>query len=173
MRGRLLYYIWMGWDWHGMGWDGMVIIGHGSSKSTFGADNSKVTLLITISQSYKVFWRVTYYLFTTSQARPMAVCLSHSSRISHLSQLQEPVKWTVSIHCNALKLRTLCVCDTVHVVVLHEVQGITSSCALCCWVLSDLPSHPGGSLSTGEIIKDFQTNNFIMWGTCAVYIMLL
>ena len=28
----------MGWDWVGLGWVGMVIIGCGQSKSTFGAN---------------------------------------------------------------------------------------------------------------------------------------
>ena len=40
MRGCLQCYKWVGLDgW--MGWDGMVIIGHRSSKSTFGANKDK------------------------------------------------------------------------------------------------------------------------------------
>ena len=37
MRGSLQCYIWVVRDGIGMGWDGMVIKGHRSSKGTFGA----------------------------------------------------------------------------------------------------------------------------------------
>ena len=97
MRGRLQCYMWMGLGWM----DGMVIIGHWSSKSTFGANKNHGVFRILI-----VMFQVSLTLIEGTErmlyARPFKG--RHSQDGSRKTKSIEPTnQFYSSLHCAYLR----------------------------------------------------------------------
>ena len=100
MRGRLQCYMWMGLGWM----DGMVIIGHRSSKSTFGTNNflwyvlkmSINIIILIISISFSSQLRHTYLPFWSKmKGKPRPIEIDNQIKTSAFQG--HSVQWIANI----------------------------------------------------------------------------